>query len=165
MNKLVKILFIGNFNKESDVKAFKLLNRKIYSITKFDTRYRKEKLPKRISQWKGDYIFHLFSYIKLPKKLINNAKIAAINFHPSLPKYPGSGGLTWTLMNNDLYFGVTVHFMNFKIDNGKIIKVFKSKVDNDDNIVSLIQKADNIKLQAFKYVLEKINNNLYSDLI
>ena len=50
MNKLVKILFIGNFNKESDVKAFKLLNIKIYSITKFDTRYRKEKLPKRISK-------------------------------------------------------------------------------------------------------------------
>ena len=51
-------------------------------------------------------------------------------------------------MNNDKYFGVTVHFMNEKIDNGKIIFTMKLKIKKTDNIQSLIQKTDKISPRA-----------------
>jgi len=163
--KKLKILFFGNFNKPVDVEAYNLIKKSGSAITKVDTRSREDKITKKILNWKGDYIFHLFSYSKLSLSLLKNAKIASINFHPSLPKYPGSGGLTWSLMNNDKYFGVTVHFMNEKIDNGKIIFTIKSKIKKKDNIQSLIHKTDKIKLKTFKFTFNKIIKNEYDKIL
>ena len=74
---------------------------------------RKEKLPSEYADWKGDYIFHMKSYYILPKSLINNASIAAINFHPGAPKYPGSGCVNRALYNNEETTGITIHFLNY----------------------------------------------------
>mgnify|MGYP005815946809 FL=1 len=110
---------------------------------------RKEKLPPEYANWKGDYIFHMKSYYILPKSLIDNAAIAAINFHPGSPKYPGSGCVNWALYNNEKTTGVTIHFLNEHIDNGDIINVFKIPIFPNDNIETLLPRVHMKQLGAF----------------
>ena len=55
--------------------------------------------------WTGDYILSFRSLLILPEKIINNAKIAAINFHPGPPKYRGVGCLNYAVYNNEKYYG------------------------------------------------------------
>ena len=57
------------------------------------------------------------------KKLINLYKNKIINVHAGLiPYYRGTGCNVWTFYNKKLeYTGMTVHFVNERIDDGKII--------------------------------------------
>ena len=110
---------------------------------------RRDKLPQKYVDWQGDYIFHMKSYYILPKSLLDSAKIAAINFHPGSPEYPGSGCVNWALYNNESTTGITVHHLNEKIDNGDIIKVFKIPILPNDNIETLLPRVHMKQLAAF----------------
>jgi methionyl-tRNA formyltransferase len=89
------------------------------------------------------------SYYILPKSLIDNAKIAAINFHPGSPEYPGSGCVNWALYNGEKTTGITIHFLNEYVDNGAIIKVFKIPILPNDNIETLLPRVHMKQLGAF----------------
>ena len=59
----------------------------------------------------------------LPMKLINAAKIAAVNVHGSLlPKYRGGAPIQHAIMNGDSKTGVSIIFMVKKMDAGAILK-------------------------------------------
>ena len=64
-------------------------------------------------------IYSIIIIIIIKKNLINNCKIAAINFHPGPPEYRGIGCLNFALYNNEKFYGCTSHIMNEKIDDGK----------------------------------------------
>lgn len=146
----LRALFIGFEDCEYCQKANSFLE-----ICGFDVDWlkssenRKEKLPQEYAEWTGDYIFHMRSYYILPKILIDNTAIAAINFHPGSPKYPGTGCVNWALYNNEKTTGITIHFLNEHIDNGDIIKVFKIPIFPNDNIETLLPRVHMKQLAAF----------------
>ena len=58
----------------------------------------------------------------LSKNFIKSFKGKILNIHPSLlPKYKGLNTHKRALLNNEKYSGCTVHFVNSKLDSGKII--------------------------------------------
>ena len=58
----------------------------------------------------------------LSKKFIKNFKGKILNIHPSLlPKYKGLNTHNRVLINKEKFSGCTVHFVNSKLDSGKII--------------------------------------------
>jgi len=58
----------------------------------------------------------------LSKNFITRFKGKILNIHPSLlPKYKGLNTHQRALDNNEKYSGCTVHFVNSKLDSGKII--------------------------------------------
>ena len=58
----------------------------------------------------------------LTKNFIKRFKGKILNIHPSLlPKYKGLNTHQRALKNNEKYSGCTVHFVNSKLDSGKII--------------------------------------------
>ena len=64
----------------------------------------------------------------LTKKFINKFNGKIINIHPSLlPKYKGLNTHKRVIDNNEKYSGCTVHFVNAKLDSGKIILQKKTK--------------------------------------
>ena len=145
-----KALFIGFADCESSLKAFDFLNVCGYDTTPVWTEQKRgARLPIHVKEWSGDYIFHLKSYCILRKRLLDRASEASINFHPCPPAYPGAGGVNWTLYNGDKETGVTVHYMNEKVDNGEIIKVYKLPVYENDNVASLMSRIENKQLEAF----------------
>lgn len=58
----------------------------------------------------------------IPKGILDIPKFGAINIHPSLlPKYRGASPIQSSILNGDKKTGITVYFMDEKMDSGKII--------------------------------------------
>ena len=77
----------------------------------------------------------------LSKSFIKNFKGRILNIHPSLlPKYKGLKTHQRALLNNEKYSGCTVHFVNSKLDSGKIILQKKVKINKNDTPRTLSKK-------------------------
>ena len=64
-----------------------------------------------------------------------------LNIHPSLlPKYKGLNTHQRVINNNEKFSGCTVHFVNSKLDSGKIILQKKIKVKKNDNSKTLAKR-------------------------
>ena len=78
----------------------------------------------------------------LSKNFIVKFKGKILNIHPSLlPKYKGLNTHQRALNNNEKYSGCTVHFVNSKLDSGKIILQKKVKISKNETKVSLTKKV------------------------
>ena len=77
----------------------------------------------------------------LSKSFIKNFKGKILNIHPSLlPKYKGLNTHEKAIENKDKYSGCTVHFVNSKLDSGKIINQKKIKINKFDTPKKLAKK-------------------------
>ncbi len=77
----------------------------------------------------------------LSKNFIAKFKGKILNIHPSLlPKYKGLNTHQRALNNNEKYSGCTVHFVNSKLDSGKIILQKKVKISKNETKDSLAKK-------------------------
>ena len=78
----------------------------------------------------------------LSKNFIKNFKGKILNIHPSLlPKYKGLNTHQRAMENKEKYAGCTVHFVNAKLDSGKIILQKKVRITKKDNPNSLAKKV------------------------
>ena len=84
----------------------------------------------------------LAGFMKILKKnFIKKFNGKILNIHPSLlPKYKGLNTHQRALDNNEKYSGCTVHFVNSKLDSGKIILQKKVKISKNENKFSLARK-------------------------
>ena len=94
----------------------------------------------------------------LSKTLINKFKGKIINIHPSLlPKYKGLNTYQRAINNKEKYSGCTVHYVNSRLDSGKIIlqkKVRILKTDTSNTLAKRILKQEHILYpKALKKVL------------
>jgi len=77
----------------------------------------------------------------LSKSFIKRFKGKILNIHPSLlPKYKGLNTHRRVIDNNEKNSGCTVHFVNSKLDSGKIILQKKVKVLKNETEQSLAKK-------------------------
>ena len=78
----------------------------------------------------------------LSKNFITKFVGKILNIHPSLlPKYKGLNTHQRALNNNEKYSGCTVHFVNSKLDSGKIILQKKVKISKNETRDSLAKKV------------------------
>ena len=93
----------------------------------------------------------LAGYMKiLNKKFINRFNKKIINIHPSLlPKYKGLDTFKRALKNSEKLTGCTVHYVNKKLDSGKIILKKKVFIELNDSVVSLKAKVQAKEYRAF----------------
>lgn len=77
----------------------------------------------------------------LPEVLLDYFKYKAINVHGSLlPKLRGGAPIHRAIINGDKQTGITIMYMDKKMDAGDIISQRKIDICNDDNLDSLYQK-------------------------
>ena len=77
----------------------------------------------------------------LSKNFIKKFKGKILNIHPSLlPKYKGLNTHKRVLNNREKYSGCTVHFVNARLDSGKIIMQKKVKISKKETVTSLTKK-------------------------
>ena len=97
----------------------------------------------------------------LSKDFIKSFKGKIINIHPSLlPKYKGLNTHKRVLENNEKNTGCSVHFVNEKLDSGKIILQKKIKIFKKDNVKSLKKRVlkEDYKLYP-KSIIKIFSNN------
>ena len=78
----------------------------------------------------------------LSRNFINKFRGKILNIHPSLlPKYKGLNTHQRALNNNEKYSGCSVHFVNSKLDSGKVILQKKVKISKNETKDSLAKKV------------------------
>jgi phosphoribosylglycinamide formyltransferase-1 len=92
---------------------------------------------------KGDiHLICLAGFMKiLSKNFVKNFKGKILNIHPSLlPKYKGLNTHERAIRNKDKYSGCTVHFVNSRLDSGKIINQKKVRIKKLDTPKTLAKR-------------------------
>ena len=114
---------------------FKIINYK--SINKAETQILNHLKRNNIK------LIFLAGFMKiLSKNFIQDFKHKIINIHPSLlPKYKGLNTHKRAIKNREKFSGCTVHFVNEKLDSGKIILQKKVKIFKFDTSQSLAKRV------------------------
>jgi len=101
---------------------------------------------------KYDYALSLCCNQIFKKKTIKCFK-KVINYHSStIPLYRGLNSTLWSIFFNEKYTGYTYHYVNSKIDSGKIIFQDKFKINYKESY----KKTEIIKTLKAKKSLEKV---------
>lgn len=108
-----------------------------------------DSLPRSVHQWSGDYIVSYLSRWVVPNDVLGRAKVAAINFHPAPPEYPGIGCTNFALYEGAEQYGVTCHHMARKVDTGDIIAVRRFPISEGDDVASLLHRTYEHQLVLF----------------
>ena len=135
-------LIISNNPKAKGLKLGKInkIKKKVYNFK------RKHKIENQILSDLKEHkvkMICLAGFMKiLSRNFITKFKGKILNIHPSLlPKYKGLNTHQRALDNNEKYSGCTVHFVNSKLDSGKIILQKKVKISKNDTKNSLARKV------------------------
>jgi phosphoribosylglycinamide formyltransferase-1 len=97
----------------------------------------------------------------LTANFIKKFKGKIINIHPSLlPKYKGLNTHQRALDNKEKYSGCTVHFVNSKLDAGKIILQKKVKIFKNDTSEKLSKRILKQEHLLYPKAIEKIISSL-----
>ena len=135
-----------NFIVSNNSKAKGLNYAKKFKIKKKVLNFKNKKLSenKLLSILKKNNIemICLAGFMKiLSKNFIKKFKGKILNIHPSLlPKYKGLNTHQRVLNNKEKYSGCTVHFVNARLDSGKIILKQKVKISKNETEASLAKK-------------------------
>ena len=137
---------------------------KIFKIKKRVINFKKTKIfdDKLISIMRKNQIdmICLAGFMKiLSKYFIKKFNGKIINIHPSLlPKYKGLNTHKRALKNKEKYSGCTVHFVNSKLDSGKIILQKRVKISQNETEKSLTKKILIQEHKLYPKAISKIFN-------
>ena len=158
-NSPIKISLIVSSNSKAEGLKYSLKYKiKKYVVTINDRNF-EDKILKNLKINKIQFIC-LAGYMKiLSKKFIKNFNGKIINIHPSLlPKYKGLNTHEKVIKNKEKYTGCTVHYVNDKLDSGKIILQKKIKIFKNDNPKSIKRRVLNEEHQTYYKAILKIFN-------
>ena len=110
----------------------------------------------------GINIICLAGFMKIiSKNFIKKFTGKIMNIHPSLlPKYKGLNTHSRVIDNKEKYSGCTVHYVNHKLDSGKIILQKKVKILKSDTPKSLALKILKEEHVLYPKALNKVLTNL-----
>ena len=97
----------------------------------------------------------------IPKELLDYPKYKCINTHGSLlPKGRGGAPIQRSIMNGEDKTGITIMFMNEKMDEGDILYQEEMPIDIHDTNATLFNKLSDLALQMLlKFLPEYIKGN------
>lgn len=83
--------------------------------------------------------------------------LGGINLHLApLPRYRGCNSISHAIINQDKYYGVTLHWMDCKVDRGPILDIEPVKIDDTDTAWTLYKKAEQAAALLFKRNWDKV---------
>ena len=96
----------------------------------------------------------------LSKNFIDNFKGKILNIHPSLlPKFKGLNTHERVLKNKENFSGCTVHYVNSKLDSGKVILQKKVKINKNETSKTLRDKILKQEHKLYPEAIKKIFNS------
>jgi len=95
----------------------------------------------------------------LPKAVLEIPRVACLNIHGSLlPKWRGAAPIHYALMNGDGETGVTIMYMNEKMDEGDILLMEKTAVGPLETTGQLHERLAQMGAQALVKALELLSD-------
>ena len=156
----IEIVISNNFSAKglNYAKKFKIKKK----IVNFKDESNSETKILRYLEENQIYLICLAGFMKiLSKNFISKFKGKILNIHPSLlPKYKGLNTHKRAIKNKDKYSGCTVHFVNSKLDSGKIILQKKVKIFKNDDERSLKRRILKLEHVLYPKAIKKLFFNL-----
>ena len=141
-----------NFSKQFRIKK-RIYNFKIKSLAE-------KKILFELKKNQIDLIC-LAGFMKiLSKNFIDDFRGKILNIHPSLlPKFKGLNTHERALKNNEKFSGCTVHYVNSKLDSGKIILQKKVRITKGETSKTLRSKILKQEHKLYPEAINKIFNS------
>ncbi|MBQ2639832.1 MAG: methionyl-tRNA formyltransferase [Bacilli bacterium] len=96
----------------------------------------------------------------IPKEILNCPKYGCINVHASiLPKHRGGAPIHRSIIEGDTKTGVTIMYMDIKMDTGDIISREETEIKDTDNLETLHDRLSLIGKDLLLKTLPSIINN------
>lgn len=104
----------------------------------------------------------------VPKELLDFPKYKCINIHASLlPKYRGGAPIHRAIINGEKKTGVTIMYMDEKMDSGDILYQKEIKIEDSDNVGTLFDKLSllgkNMIIEFLPKLIKKDYNRIKQD--
>lgn len=97
----------------------------------------------------------------LPKSFLKIPPLGCINVHPSmLPKYRGPAPIQWAILNGDKKTGVTIMYLNEKMDAGDIITQQEVEIGEDETTGELWNRLSGIGSELLFKTVKNISNGI-----
>jgi phosphoribosylglycinamide formyltransferase-1 len=154
----IKISLIVSSNKRAKGLNFAdkyKINKKIYD---FNNKKKSESLTLKQLKMNNISLICLAGFMKiLSPNFIKKFKGIILNIHPSLlPKYKGLNTHERVIQNKEKYSGCTVHYVNSRLDSGKIILQAKVKISKKDTSSSLKKKILKQEHLLYRKAIKKV---------
>ena len=159
-NSPIKINIVISNNKRAYGIKYAKKNKIKIKIIDF-TKKHEINLLLKILKFNNIKLICLAGFLKiLSKDFIKSFKGKIINIHPSLlPRYKGLNTHERVLENNEKFTGCSVHFVNEKLDGGKIILQKKIKILKKDDVTSLKNRVLKEEYKLYPKSIIKILSN------
>ena len=153
-------LIISNKSKAKGLRLAKIFKIQKKTLNFFDHSLAEKKILSELKKKKIKLIC-LAGFMKiLSKNFITNFNGKILNIHPSLlPKYKGLDTHKKVIENKEKYSGCTVHFVNSKLDSGKIIIQKKIKISKNETAQSLAKKILIYEHKIYPKAILKVFNH------
>lgn len=150
-------------NKNS-LKRIKVKNRPLFETTEICSNFG---IPYYVAPHNSEECISLLTENKIDLGIIAGARIlkenvieavnkGILNLHPGwIPDVRGLDAVKWAVYNQ-LPLGVTAHYIDKRVDAGKILDRRGVNVDNDDTFFDISQKIDNLEIELMISTLKKI---------
>ena len=154
-------IIISSSLKASGLKFAKKFNIKRKIINFNDGKFIEKNLLMAFKK-KNINIICLAGFMKiLSKNFIKRFEGKILNIHPSLlPKYKGLNTHFRAIQNKESYSGCTVHYVNSKLDSGKIILQKRVKIFKKDKAKSLAARVLIQEHALYPKAINKVINDL-----
>ena len=141
-NSPIKVDLVISSNKKSNAIQYLKKNKIDFKIFNFKQKNKDERKIFDILKNRETQLICLAGFMKiLSGSFIKRFNGKILNIHPSLlPKYKGLNTHERAILNKENFSGCTVHFVNSKLDSGKIIIQKKVKINKKDDPKSLSKK-------------------------
>lgn len=160
-NKNIQIsLIVTNSAKAKVIERAKKSNVP-YILIDREKFYKTDKVVKELEQ-KADFIVLAGFMWMVPENVIKAFHNRMVNIHPALlPLYGGKGMYgdyvhEAVLRNKDKKSGITIHLVNEKYDDGKVVFQQECDVDEKDTVQTLAQKIHKLEYEYYPQIVEKL---------
>lgn len=150
-----RVLFLRKKDNEYASRAEEFIRAHFPQATIFSGS-RKDKLPPEVLNWKGELLISFISSWIYPASLLESASVAAINFHPGSPEYPGTGCTNFAIYNDEKEYGITCHHMKAAVDSGNIIQVKRFPIHPEDTVYSVTQHCYHLIEESFYEMMDRV---------
>ena len=104
-----------------------------------------------------DLVLSVFFREMLPARVLDAARIAALNLHPSyLPAYRGRAPINWVLVNGEASTGVTLHHMTRRADAGDIVAQRRVPIRARETALSLYRAIEQAGIALLEEALPRV---------
>lgn len=118
---------------------------------------------KRITSLNADLIITCAYGQIIPEEILNNPRLGCINVHASLlPRLRGGAPIHHAIIDGEEKTGITIMYMDKKMDTGDIISTVEYKIKDTDNVGTLHDElsklGSELLLQTLPSIVDGTNN-------